>query len=101
MAPRTQLQSLLEEVLGTDDVYFQPPNNVQMTYPCIVYHLDDADTKRAGNILYNHTWRYMVTVIDRDPDSTIREGVLNLPLCEFRRHYTKNNLNHDVFDLYY
>lgn len=101
MGLRLQLQSLLEEVLGTDNVYFQPPANVQMQYPCIIYARDAAVTRFAGNKPYRYTKRYQVTVIDRDPDSEIPEKVANLPLCIHNRYFTADNLNHDVFNLYF
>lgn len=99
MAPRLELQALLEEL--APNVYFQPPANVQMQYPCIVYKRDYAQTRFADNSPYSHTKRYMVTVIDRDPDSAIPDQVAALPLCIFNRFYTADNLNHDVFNLFF
>lgn len=101
MAPRLQLQTLLEEILGSRNVYFQPPATLQMAYPCIVYHRDTSDTQFAGNIPYRYTKRYQVTVIDRDPDSEIPNKVKELPMCTFNRFFAANNLNHDVFNLYF
>lgn len=101
MAPRLELQALLEDILGSRNVYFQPPANVQMQYPCIVYQRDDLDTKFAGNNPYRLTKKYQVTVIDRNPDSDIPEKVAALPMCSFNRFFVKDNLNHDVFDLYF
>lgn len=48
-----------------------------------------------------HKKRYQVTVVDKNPDSVIHEKVLKLPLCKFDRHYNKDNLNHDVYTLYF
>ena len=101
MAPRLQLQQLLKDLLGTGNVYFQPPANVQMEYPCIIYQRDFADTKFAGNSPYRYTKRYMVTVVDRDPDSAIPDKIAALPMCTYNRFYTADNLNHDVFNLFF
>jgi len=101
MAPRLQLQSLLESLLGSSNVYFQPPANVQMKYPCIVYSRDKADTKFANNNPYRHTKRYQVTVIDRDPDSGIPDKIAALPMSAFNRFFTADNLNHDVYTLFF
>lgn len=101
MGQRLQLQALLEEVLGNGNVYFQPPANVVMSYPCIVYNRDSTETQFAGNLPYRSTLRYQVTVIDRNPDSLIPGKVAALPMCLFNRHYTANNLHHDVFNLYF
>lgn len=72
-----------------------------MQYPCIIYKRDDVDTTFADNKPYRHTKRYLVTVIDRDPDSRIPEKVADLPLCTFDRFYVADNLNHDVFNLFF
>lgn len=98
---RYLLQSLLEGLLGSDEVHFQPPPNVQMEYPAIVYYRDDIDTKFADNGPYSQTKRYQVTVIGRDPDSDIPDKIAALPLCSFSRSFTADNLYHDVFLLYF
>lgn len=101
MDRRLELQNLLEDLLGSNQVYFQPPTNVKMSYPAIVYKRDDEDSKFAGNKPYSRTHRYMVTVIDRDPDSIFPDLVASLPMCVFSRHYTADNLNHDSYSLYF
>lgn len=101
MGQRLQLQDLLEEILGSSNVYFQPPANVQMQYPCIVYKRDAANTEFAGNNPYRHTRRYQVTIIDRNPDAVTYDKVAALPMCVLNRFFVADNLNHDVFDLYF
>jgi hypothetical protein len=101
MAQRLELQSILVGILGTNDVYFQPPPSVKMAYPCIVYNRDDEDTVHADNKPYKRKKRYQVTVIDRDPDSIIPEKVSELPLCVYDRFYAADNLNHDVYKLFF
>lgn len=98
---RLKLQSLLESILGSSNVYFQPPPNVRMQYPAIVYSHDDTQTTFANNAPYNHTKRYQVMVIDRNPDSAIPDKIAMLPKCRFSRFYTANNLNHEVFNLFF
>lgn len=99
MAPRLQLQSLLEGI--TEHVYFQPPTNVQLQYPCIIYERDNAESEFANNSTYHYTKRYMVTAIDRDPDSSLHDKLAALPLCTFNRFFTADDLNHDVFNLFF
>lgn len=106
MGQRLQLQTLLEQLLGVEPekkirVYTQPPANTKMVYPCILYERDDAETEFADNHPYRHTWRYMVTYIDHDPDSPVPDLIARLPLSSFSRHYEVAGLNHDVFSLYY
>lgn len=99
MAPRLQLQSLLESI--TEHVYFQPPTNVKLQYPCIIYSRDSARSEFANNEGYRYTKRYMVTIIDRDPDSVLTDNLAALPMCTFLRFYTADDLNHDVFNLFF
>lgn len=99
MGRRQNLHDLLTTI--TEHVYFQPPANVQMEYPCIRYQRDNANTKFAGNAPYRYTQRYQVTIISRNPDNDILEKVAKLPMCEYQRYFTADNLNHDVFVLYF
>jgi hypothetical protein len=99
MAPRLQLHEILTSF--ADNVYFQPPENIALEYPCIIYQRDYAETKFADDIPYNNTLRYVVTVIDRDPDSDIPGKVASMPMCLFNRFFTADNLNHDVYRLFF
>lgn len=101
MAQRLELQTLLIGILGSDNVYFQPPPTVQMNYPCIVYHRDYELKNHADDKPYKKRMRYSVTVIDRDPDSPIPNKISDLPMCTFDRFYTAHNLNHDVYKLFF
>ncbi len=97
--PRSQLHNILKSI--TPHVYFQPPNGLNMVYPCIVYQRYDEQVTRADNLPYLRTKRYQVTVIDANPDSDIPGKVADLPLCIFNRFFTSDNLNHDIFNLYF
>nr|DAV50363.1 MAG TPA: tail completion protein [Caudoviricetes sp.] len=101
MAPRLNLQTILEQVLGSRNVYFQPPENLKMSYPAIVYHLNDEWVRHADDMGYFRKKRYQITVVDRNPDSTIPDRVGSLPLCSFDRWYASNGLNHFVYNLYF
>lgn len=99
MGTRLQLHQLLETF--TNNVYFQPPTNHRLVYPCIVYKRDFAETKFADDAPYNHVLRYSITVIDPDPDSEIPKKVAEMPMSLFNRFYTADNLNHDVYSVYF
>lgn len=101
MESRLELQILLEELLGSRNVYYQPPESVKMKYPAIVYSRQDIDNRHANNNVYIQNNVYNITVIDENPDSEIVKKVSLLPMCNFNRHYTSDNLNHDVFTIYY
>lgn len=102
MDRQPDLQTLLESLADDpDNVYFQPPNNVVIKYPAIVYHRDYGNTLFAGNLPYRVTRRYQVTVIDRDPNSVVLGKIANLPLCTYLRYFAVDGLNHDVYTLYF
>ena len=101
MAPRQDLHDLLKAIPGVTKVYFQPPPNIVLTYPCIIYKRYFSKTTFAGNLPYSRALRYRVTVIDRNPDSEIPAKIAALPMCLFDRFYTADNLNHDVFNLFF
>jgi hypothetical protein len=96
---RTSLQAVLEAI--TANVYFQPPASITMSYPCIVYARDSGLTLFADGVPYDFNMRYQVSVIDRNPDSSLITYVSKLPTCVYDRHYVADGLNHDVFLLYY
>ncbi len=85
----------------TPNVYFQPPESIKMKYPCIIYQLNDYYKLHADNKPYMVTKRYQVTVVDKNPDSEIKDNVAMLPMCNFLRHFNQDNLNQDVFEIYY
>lgn len=101
MNRRLELHELLCKVLGSRQVYYQPPESVKMKYPAIVYSRYDIENSSADNIPYKQSHFYQITVVDSDPDSEIVYKVSKLPMCTFDRHYTKDNLNHDVFTICY
>jgi hypothetical protein len=99
MAPRLRLQSLLEEV--TEHVYFQPPANIQIQYPCIIYSRDGSSPDYANNELYRHAKRYQITVVDRNPDTELADKVEALRYSNFQRAFAADDLNHYVFSLFF
>jgi hypothetical protein len=101
MAQRLELQDLLVDLLGSPNVYFQPPATVVMQYPCIVYSRNTMNTEFADNRPYKHKKRYQLTVIDPNPDSDIPDKVAELPLCSFERFFAADNLNHDIYNLFF
>lgn len=98
---RLKLQDMLEGLLGSGNVYFQPPSSIKMKYPAIVYGLDGIESTHANNQVYNSQRKYLITVIDEDPDSSIVGLVTALPTSKFNRRYEADNLYHNVFTIYY
>lgn len=101
MASRHQLQLFLEELLGSSNVYFQPPASVRMKYPAIKFTLNGIDNEHANDGVYIQNKSYSLTLIDPNPDSAMIDKISSLPNCRFDRHYKSDNLNHYTFTLYY
>jgi hypothetical protein len=98
---RLELHEILCEKLGSRNVYFQPPPSVKMKYDCIVYSLNDNDSRHADDIRYLNKNRYTVTAISTNPDSDLWERLLDLPYSSLDRPYTSDNLNHWALTLYF
>ena len=99
MNRREELQCLLERF--ADNVYFQPPTNISIKYPAIIYNRRDVEKDRADNKTYRLKPSYNITVIDRNPDSCIVQHLLELDYCEFERQYVYDGLNHTILTLYF
>lgn len=101
MDRRLNLQAILENILGSRNVYFQPPPSIKLSYPCIVYERASINTIRADNLAYLNRVLYTVTLIGSSPESSLITEMLKLPMCSYDRFFTSDGLNHDVFSLYY
>lgn len=99
---RLELDQILRDLLGSTNVYFQPPENIRMKYPAVVYHRQNADSKFANNKTYISCMRYQVTYIDANPDSDFNKKMIEtFPMCTYDNHFVADNLNHEIFDLYF
>lgn len=114
---RLGLQNVLEEIFrifrekdGYQHVYYQPGANITLHYPCVVYMRDGNTVIHADNKNYGTNWSYRLTIIDDDPvgsfvnseqTKTILDAISELPKCSYIRHFVNDNLNHDVFKIYY
>lgn len=102
MERRLKFQEELE-ALDVGQVYYQPPASVRMTFPCIVYENEGFDSKSANNRNYIITNRYSVTYISKDPETelVIRKILRAFESVSHDRHYVSENLNHEVFTIFY
>lgn len=104
MDKRLELDALLRKVMkdvsGVENVYFQPPENLLLRYPAIVYSRSDIRNRPADDMVYSQFTFYDLTVIDKNPDSLLVYAVASLPRCKFGRHYKSDNLNHDTFTIF-
>nr|DAP46035.1 MAG TPA: tail completion protein [Caudoviricetes sp.] len=101
MGTRIELQHLLEELFGSKEVYYQPPETIKMSYPSIVYEKVGLAIKKANDGVYKKDKRYSIVVIDKRPDNPVIDKILELPMASYDRHYVADNLNHDALTLYF
>lgn len=104
----------LRDLLGTDEVYFQPSDNAGdgeyesyiftgIDYPCFIVKRTTAYQPAANDRNYIFRPGYEVSYINRDePDPEMLEKVMqSFGHCHYERHYVSDNLHHDVFMIYY
>lgn len=98
---RLELHELLKSIMTNGNVYHQPPESVKMKYPCIVYGRSDDYAMHADDSPYIRRLRYTITLIDKKSVSDYLDKILALPYCSYDRHFMADDLNHDVFTIYY
>jgi hypothetical protein len=99
---RLRLQQEFEDILGSKNVYFQPPETLKMNYPCIVYFKTSIAVKHANNKVYKYDQAYTVTYVDKNPDSEVPYTILKHFGCtKPDSFYKSENLNHTKFTIFY
>lgn len=98
---RLEFQSLLESLIGSRNVYFQPPASLKMNYPAIVYKLANIQNEHADNLPYIQDTSYQVTYITKDPDDPVIKKLASFPKCLYDLYYPADNLNHYVYTIFY
>lgn len=98
---RLSLHNKLVNILGSNNVYFQPPESKKIQYPCITYSLINIPEKYADNENYVSHYCYQVTLIDQDPDNDTVDKLKKLRYSKFVRHFSTQGLNHYVFNITY
>lgn len=115
MDQRLKLQKILEDLMlrlhpaslpdsksaNKFHVYFQPDQNVRLSYPAIIYQRDRVSHRLANNESYFRRKGYQITIIDRNPDSKIPDEIARLPYTSFAAHNVADGLNHDVYITYF
>lgn len=72
-----------------------------MSYPAIVYNLNDIENQNADNQVYLQQKEYTVIVIDTNPDSSIADKVSMIPTASFDRAYKSDNIDHFSYTVKY
>lgn len=95
------LQDILEKLLGSKNVYYQPPTNLQMKYDAIRYDLGRIDSRFANDKRYAKMNCYDVILITRLPEPEVLDKILDLPYTSLGKPYKADNLYHYPITIYY
>ena len=99
---RLEFDAELRALLETQNTYYEPPANVRISYPCVVYSRSSIEHRKADDRRYQSRIRYMVTVISTNPDNEWPQLLLeHFPYARYDRHYNADGLSHDVVTIYY
>lgn len=101
MGSRLELQSKFEELLGSRNVYYNPPATLTMKYPCIRYSLNGIQPTYANDAKYSKMKRYDGIVISKESDPEVVGEILELQYTSLGSPYKADNLNHYPFTIYY
>lgn len=100
MNDRLTLHSELLKFLP--NVYFQPPANITMRYPAIVYNKTDKFRQFGNDGVYIRKQEYQLTVIENNPDSDVAEKIEDhFQYCVINQYLNADNLNQTHLKLYY
>ncbi|MFQ9446448.1 MAG: hypothetical protein ACLR4A_02880 [Christensenellales bacterium] len=79
MGRRVDLHQVFETILGSKNVYFQPPESVKLKYPCIIYDLSKLPVQHADDKPYLMGRGYDGILIDANPDTPLLDKLRKLP----------------------
>jgi len=97
---RLRLHEKLCNVIGSDHVYYEPPENLKLVYPCIVYFRETYDPLHANNGKYRVWPRYRITYISTTVDDSILDDLLyEFTYIRHTNHFVAEKLHHDVYEL--
>ena len=97
----TKLRQIFAGIIESDNVYFNPQDSIRLKYPCIIFNEAPGSIVRADNELYKFVRKYEFKYITKDPDETMVDKLLKLPMCSPGRIYASDNLYHYTFIIYY
>lgn len=93
--------------IGSDDgqpiyIYNQPPESLQINYPCLIYERKNLRKTSADNKTYLKFWAYKLIYITWAPDSSAIDWLADFPWCSFDGNpYEADNLHHYTYTIYY
>jgi hypothetical protein len=100
---RSYLQSLLQSTFPDLTIYYRPPGNILLEYPCIVYEKKALEPSFANTSPYVIGTRYQVMFISNLPGYSNIDRIYDLTgqgvTITSSDSYESDDLIHDVFML--
>ena len=90
------IYTLLTEIVG-ENVYFNPPPNLTIKYPCVVYSINDILNKNASDKVYKQNIKYDCTLISKNVDDPLLKELSKINTFKYSRHYVADGLHHYAF----
>lgn len=98
---RIEIGNKLKTILGNNNTYYQPPENIKLHYPCAIYNLDGINSRHADDKVYLAHKRYIVTFITEDPDNNYFDLMTEqFRMVRFDRRFISDGLYHDIYTIY-
>ena len=94
------LLHLLQQAVKHNRVYFQPPENLKIGYPAIVFHLSKIEVNHASDVPYKGAREYSVTLITKEPEPDAIDEILEIPYSSLDQTFVSDGMNHFVFSVY-
>ena len=94
------LLHLLQQAVNHNRVFFQPPENLKIGYPAVVFHLSKIEIDHASDVPYKGAKEYSVTLITKDPEPDVIDEILKIPYSSLDTTYISDGMNHFVFTVY-
>ena len=100
--PRSELNAKFKEILGNNNVYFQPPESVKLKYDCIIYKDITPFLRRANNFVYILQHKYQIHYVTSNPTSPIVDQMLHkFQLIDRVNDFVSDGLYHYIYELYF
>lgn len=97
---RETFHAFLQDLIRSKNVYYQPPADLKMKYPCVRYQPANIDIKEADNHGYITTRAYDVLYISKTQDENVALQLARFPRSRHDRSYKQSGLYHESFTIY-
>ena len=98
---RLELHALLVRLLGSSNVYHQPPENLALRFPAIIYERVDYAVEYADDRPYHSVRQWQVSVVSQEPTHPVVDKFMELLTAVFKTRYVVSGMQHDVVTIYY